>query len=106
MDNLLGLGVFTTAAAVFTSNLPPADLESLVSKIPSSTATFFVYGEQGQPEEKPANDGFYERAQGYKEIWEVPGSGHMKGIEAQPAEYERRVVGFFDKTLLGKGARR
>ena len=106
MDNLLGLGVFTTAAAVFTSNLPPADLESLVSKIPNSTATFFVYGEQGQPEEKPANDGFHERAQGYKEIWEVPGSGHMKGIEAQPAEYERRVVGFFDKTLLGKGARR
>jgi hypothetical protein len=23
----------------------------------------------------------------------------MKGIEAQPEEYERRVVGFFDRTL-------
>jgi hypothetical protein len=28
----------------------------------------------------------------------------MKGIEAQPAEYERRVVSFFDRHLLkGEG---
>jgi hypothetical protein len=26
----------------------------------------------------------------------------MKGIEAQPAEYERRIVGFFDRALLGR----
>ena len=47
-----------------------------------------------------ANEAFYAAARGPKELWEVPGSGHMKGIEAQPAEYERRVVGFFDRTLL------
>ena len=34
-----------------------------------------------------------------KEIWEVPDRGHMNGIEAQPAEYERRIVAFFDRTL-------
>jgi hypothetical protein len=28
----------------------------------------------------------------------------MKGIEAQPQEYERRVVGFFDRALLGESA--
>jgi dienelactone hydrolase len=106
LDELIGVGFFTAGAALNTSNLPPADLRSLVSKIPASTATFFVYGEKGQPEEMPANEGFYDKAKGYKEIWEVPGSGHMKGIEAQPAEYERRVVGFFDKTLLGEGAGR
>jgi hypothetical protein len=33
---------------------------------------------------------------------EVPGSGHIGGVEAQPAEYERRVVGFFDRTLLDR----
>jgi dienelactone hydrolase len=99
-ENLVGRGFFTASAALWTSNLPPADLRSLVPKI--SAATFFVYGAEGQPEEKPANELFYAKARGYKEIWEVPGSGHMKGIEAQPAEYERRVVGFFDRTLLGK----
>jgi hypothetical protein len=30
----------------------------------------------------------------------------MKGIEAQPEEYERRVVRFFDRTLLAPGSRR
>jgi hypothetical protein len=97
-DELLGVGIFTAASAIFTSNLPPADLKGLVPRI--SGATFFVYGENGQPDEEPANKGFYERARGYTEIWEVPGSGHVKGIEAQPQEYERRVVGFFDDALL------
>lgn len=97
-DELVGVGLFTAASAIFTSNLPPADLKGLVPRI--SGATFFVYGENGQPDEKPANEGFFEQARGYTEIWEVPGSGHVKGIEAQPQEYERRVVGFFDHALL------
>jgi dienelactone hydrolase len=100
-DVLLGRTFFTAAAAVSTSDLPPADLKSLVPKI--SGSVFFVYGAEGQPEEKPANEGWYAEARGPKEIWEVPGSGHMKGIEAQPQEYERRVVGFFDRALLGQG---
>ena len=72
----------------------------LVPKI--SGAVFFVYGEHGQAPEKPANNAFYAAAHGTKEIWEVPGSGHMGGTEAQPREYERRIVGFFDRTLLGE----
>jgi pimeloyl-ACP methyl ester carboxylesterase len=98
---LIGMGVVTAATALFTGNVPPTDLQSLVPKI--SGATFFVYGEKGQPAERPVNEAFYAAARGPKEIWEVPGSGHMKGIEAQPAEYERRIVGFFDRTLLGRG---
>jgi hypothetical protein len=50
---------------------------------------FFAYGERGQPVEKPANRSFYRVAKGPKVIWEVPGSKHMEGIDAQPAEYER-----------------
>jgi uncharacterized protein len=99
-QELIGTGVATAATAIFTSNVPPADLQSLVPKI--SGAAFFVYGERGQPMEKPANDAFYAAARGEKEIWEVPGSKHMGGIEAQPLEYERRIVDFFDRTLLGK----
>lgn len=97
-DVLVGRAIFTAASALNTSDLPPSDLKSLVPTIAGSI--FFVYGERGQPEEKPANEGWYETAQGHKEIWEVPGSKHMAGIEAQPQEYERRVVGFFDRTLL------
>jgi len=100
---LLGNSVATAATALFTDNVPPSSLRSLAPKIQG--ASFFVYGEQGQIVEEPANTAFYEEARGQKEIWEVPGSGHMKGIEAQPEEYERRVVGFFDRTLLNEGGK-
>ena len=98
-QELIGTGVATAATAIFTANVPPADLQSLVPKI--SGAVFFVYGERGQPAEQPANDAFYAAARGEKELWEVPGSRHMGGIDAQPGEYERRIVGFFDRVLLG-----
>jgi dienelactone hydrolase len=100
-DEYIGTGVITVATALFTDNAPPADLQSLVPKM--SAAAFFIYGERGQPAEEPANTAFYEAARGPKEIWEVPGSGHMGGTKAQPQEYERRVVAFFDRHLLHTG---
>ena len=96
----VGTGLATAGTALFTSNTPPADLKSLVARISPRTSVFFVYGERGQTVEEPANRGFYRVAKGPKEIWEVPGSKHMGGIDAQPAQYERRVVGFFDRALL------
>jgi hypothetical protein len=99
-QEVVGDGISTVATALFTSNTPPADLKGLVAKI--DNPVFFVYGEHGQSTEKPANDGFYEAKRGPKEIWEVPGSKHMGGIDAQPAAYEQRVVGFFDRWLLDR----
>jgi len=63
-------------------------------------AVFFVYGEKGQDMEEPANTEFFARAHEPKQLWEVPGSGHIGGIAAQPREYERRVVAFFNRHLL------
>jgi dienelactone hydrolase len=97
-QNLVGDAIATVGTAIATSNTPPEDLKGLVGK--STTPAFFVYGEHGQYIERSANRGFYAEAKGPKEIWEVPGSKHMGGIDAQPAAYERRVVGFFDRYLL------
>ena len=96
-QELLGNSFATGATALFSNNLPPRTLKSLVPEI--SGATFFVYGERGQPAERPANKAFYALAHEPKEIWEVPGSGHIGGTEAQPQEYERRVTAFFDREL-------
>ena len=82
--------------------LPPRTLRSLVPEIQG--AAFFVYGERGQLMEKPANTAFYREAHEPKQLWEVPGSGHIGGADAQPQEYERRVVQFFDRELLGAAA--
>jgi fermentation-respiration switch protein FrsA (DUF1100 family) len=93
------LAVSTAATALFADSLPPDDLKSLVPRI-APRAVFFVYGERGQPLEKPANQGFYAAAGEPKAIWEVPDAKHIGGITAQPKEYERRVVAFFDDALL------
>jgi fermentation-respiration switch protein FrsA (DUF1100 family) len=87
---------------MFTNDLPPPSLMGEVSKI-APRAVFFVYGENGQggSETKPNRD-FYEAAREPKEIWEVPKGQHIAGITTEPAEYERRVIGFFDKYLRAK----
>jgi dienelactone hydrolase len=102
-QELIGNSFATAATAIFTDNLPPATLKSLVPKM--SAAVFFIYGENGQSVEKPANTAFYEAARGPKEIWKVPGSGHIGGLDARPEEYERRVVAFFDRMLSARPSR-
>ena len=81
-DSYIGMGLMTGATALFSGNLPPKSLRSYVPKI--SGATFFVYGEHGQPEERPANNAFYASATGPTELWEVPGSGHIGCVDARP----------------------
>ncbi len=60
-------------------------------------------GEGPERLEKKPNKLFFEAAGEPKQIWEVPNGQHIAGITTEPAEYERRVVGFFDEALLEKG---
>jgi hypothetical protein len=57
----------------------------------------FVHATPGQGGETLTED-FHEAAKGPKEYWAAPG-GHTGAIDAAPEEYERRVVGFFDRYL-------
>ncbi len=92
--------VQTVATAVFSGDPPPPSLEELVARI-SPDAVLLIYGEEGQAIEGAVNPAYYTAAGEPREIWEVPGSGHTGGLRAAPAEYERHVVGFFDRELLG-----
>ena len=98
-DAIMGYTPVTVATALFTSTLPPPRLRSEVAKI-APTASFFVYGENGQggSEAKP-NQAYYAAARQPKQIWEVPNGQHIAGITTEPTEYERRVIGFFDREL-------
>ena len=89
----------TAGNALFSDGMPPPSLKDLVGKI-APTPVFFIYGEHGQDGERNLNPTYYAAAGRPKALWEVPGAGHVGGIDAQPAEYERRVVGFFDRTLV------
>jgi hypothetical protein len=88
-------GVATLGTMVWASDLPPADLVDLSAEI--SEPVLFIHATPGEGGESLTKD-YYEAARGPKELWAAPG-GHTGAIDAAPAEYERRVVGFFDRTL-------
>lgn len=42
-----------------------------------------------------------ERAPGRVQLWELPEGKHTGALDEAPEEYERRVIGFFGRRLLG-----
>jgi hypothetical protein len=89
----------TTATAVFSNHLPPPNLKDLVARI-SPRPVFLIYATHGQGGEE-LNPKYYAAAGEPKSIWEITKGQHTGGIDVVPAEYERRVIGFFDRALLG-----
>jgi uncharacterized protein len=98
---LTSYAALTTGVALFSNDAPPPSLKDLVGRI-APTPVFFIYGEHGQDGERNLNPTYYAAAGAPKTLWQVPGSGHVGGINAQPKQYERRVVGFFDRSLLSE----
>jgi hypothetical protein len=94
----------TAAGVILSDHLPPTDLADLMRRI-APRAVLLIRGMQGNPDE--ALNRAYRHAGGATvTLWEIPGAGHTGGIAAVPAEYERRVVGFFDRALLDGGPTR
>jgi len=89
--------VITAGTAIFSNTLPPPNLEDLSRRI--EAPVFFIYAGHGQGGEE-LNPKYYAAAHEPKTLWKIEEGEHTGGIEARPAEYERRVVGFFDKHLL------
>jgi uncharacterized protein len=90
--------VVTGALAVFSDGGPPGGLADLAPRV-APRPLLLVYGEDGQPGERELNPVYHRAAGPTATLWEVPGSPHIGGLETQPAEYERRVAGFFDDAL-------
>jgi dienelactone hydrolase len=92
--------VQTAGIALFSNHMPPPSLVDLTGRI-APRPMFLIYALHGTGgEEKQLNLKYYAAAGAPKQIWEIPESAHTGGIEARPVEYERRVVGFFDRALL------
>jgi uncharacterized protein len=93
--------VETAAVAVFHNQAPPASLVDLVAKL-TPRPLLLMYSGQGQGGEVQLNPEFFRAAGKPKALWQIPGAGHTGGIRAEPQEYERRVIGFFDQALLSR----
>jgi alpha-beta hydrolase superfamily lysophospholipase len=44
------------------------------------------------------SDAIFNSANGPKELWKVPGTGHEQAIKTSPVEFQRRVLNFFRST--------
>ena len=92
----LQLAVRDAAVAVFSNAAPPEHLETLTARI--KQPTLLIAAPNSANGEKLNRR--YDKAAGENvTLWEIPESTHVGGIRARPAEYERRVVGFFDQAL-------
>jgi len=90
--------VMTTGTALFSNQLPPPSLKRLAPRI-APTPVLFIYAMNGAGGEDN-NPDYYRAAGEPKQLWKIDTS-HTHGLAARPKEYERRVVGFFDTSLLG-----
>ena len=91
--------VMTAATTVFSNHGPPPPIQDRIGRI-APRSTLLIYADPGMGGESTRQAGFYASAREPKAIGKVPGSKHTAGLAAEPAEYERRVVGFFDDALL------
>jgi uncharacterized protein len=93
------MAVLTAATTVFSNHGPPPPIVDRIGRI-SPRPVFLVYADPGMGGESTRQPAYYAAAGEPKAIWKVPGARHTGGFEAQPAEYERRLLAFFDRSLL------
>ena len=89
----------TAALTVFSNHGPPPPIVNRIGRI-APRSVFLIYAEHGIGGEDVRQPKYYAAAGEAKAIWRVAGANHTGGIEAQPAEYEQRVIAFFDRALL------
>jgi len=91
----------TAAVAVMSGTAPPPSLTDLLPQI-APRSTFLIYAGRGAGGEE-LQPHYFEALRQPKTIWMIPEAGHTGGLSARPNEYERRVVGFFERTLFPGG---
>ena len=90
--------MISAGTTVFSNTPPPPHLKDLVGEI-APRSVLLIYTTHGVDTED-LNPQYYAAAGEPKTIWVIPEAGHTGGLTARPAEYERRVIAFFDRALL------
>jgi len=97
VSGVVAYGIRTLAVGVFANQTPPHNIKGLVGRIAPRPLLLIAAPNSGNGED--LNRGYLRAAGRPKALWEIRESKHVGGIVARPAEYERRVVGFFDRAL-------
>jgi fermentation-respiration switch protein FrsA (DUF1100 family) len=90
--------VETGALAVMSNSSPPPFLGDLVARI-APRSMLLIRALHGLDDES-LNRVYYADAHQPKQLWEVAHGGHTGALQSVPSQYEARVIGFFNGTLL------
>jgi len=88
------------AVEMFSGAGMPRDLTKYLPRI-APRPVFLINAEHNEVDAKAPE--YWAAARAPKQRWLVPKGGHTDGIHVMPAEYERRVIAFFDRALLDRG---
>jgi uncharacterized protein len=86
----------TAAIAISANQLPPDNLKDLAGR---TKAPLLLIAAPNSGHGEELNRGYARAAGDAATLWEIPEARHVGGLAARPAEYEQRVVGFFDREL-------
>jgi uncharacterized protein len=93
----LAMSAAKTATVAVTANAsPPANLKDLAAKVEQP---MLLIAAPNAPTGEKLNRGYAAAAGDSATLWEIPEAKHMGGQASRPEEYERRVIGFFDRAL-------
>ncbi len=95
----------TYALALFTGLRPPPPLTELIPRIAPRPLLIISAG-HGIGGEVELSDVFYAAAGEPKQRWYIPEAGHTGGLAARPAEYETKVIAFFDAAFAAPAGNR
>jgi hypothetical protein len=90
----------TAALTVFSNHGPPPPIESRIARI-APRSVFLIHADPGLGGEHARAD-YYAAAESPRRSGSAGLEAH-RSMDARPAEYERRVVGAFDRSLLDSG---
>jgi alpha/beta superfamily hydrolase len=92
----------TAAGIVISDHMPPTDLVDLMPRI-APRPVLLITGLKGNGDES-LNRVYREAGGANVALWKIREAGHTGGLATAPGEYERRVVGFFDRALRPQAA--
>ena len=92
-----GMLAQTAGVAVLSNSRPPDSLADLMPRI-APRPVLLIEALNGNPDEV-LNEVYAERGGPSTELWKTTAGGHTGALAAESADYEQRVVGFFDRAL-------
>jgi pimeloyl-ACP methyl ester carboxylesterase len=92
--------VMYAAVQIFSGETPPVPL--LDSMISEPTTSYLLIAGGDNEKEVAFNEVFAAATPARSELWIAPNAPHTAAFQLYPAEYEQRVITFFDAALLNE----